>query len=218
MPILALLLAISTAVSALPATPEYVAAGDAAYTLDLEVDGYVNGRMPSDRLMTFDGCTLERDAAYMYALLIEAAQRDGVSLGWEDCYRSYNTQKSTYDRRCPVVETPVFEPDPVTGELVQTGSHSERVCSGPPIAKAGQSNHGWGRAVDFTDGRGVLNCTDSTFRWMQGNAHRFGWVHPGWAQCGKSTQEPWHWEYAGVTDPLLVGQGQLNPDLIKLIQ
>jgi hypothetical protein len=217
MPILAFLLAITTAVTALP-TPEYVPAGDEAYTLDLEVDGYVNGKMSSDRLMTFDGCTLERDAAYMYALLMEAAERDGVRVGFEDCYRSYNSQKASYDRRCPIVDTPVFGIDPLTGATVQVGQQSGRVCSGPPIAKAGNSNHGWGRAVDFTDGRGVLTCSDTTFRWLQGNAHRFGWVHPEWAQCGKPTQEPWHWEYAGVTDPLLVGQGQLNPDLLKLIQ
>ena len=150
--------------------------------------------------------------------IIEAAQRDGVSLGFEDCYRSYNTQKSTYDKRCPIVETPVFGPDLVTGELVQIGSHSERVCSGPPIAKAGRSNHGWGRAVDFTDGRGILNCTDSTFRWMQGNAHRFGWVHPDWAQCGKSSQEPWHWEFAGVTDPTLVRFVTIDPTLIPALE
>ena len=217
MPILALLLVISTAVAALP-TPEFVAAGDEAYTLDLEVDGYVNGAMDRSRLMTLEGCTLERDAAYMYALLMEAAERDGVRIGWEDCYRSYNAQASSYESRCPLTDTPVFGIDPLTGATVQTGSRSVRVCSGPPTARPGYSNHGWGRAVDFTDGRGVLNCTDSTFRWLQGNAYRFGWVHPEWANCGKSTQEPWHWEYAGVADSLLVGQGQLNPDLLKLIQ
>jgi LAS superfamily LD-carboxypeptidase LdcB len=106
----------------------------------------------------------------------------------------------------------------LTGLSVQVGITSERVCSGPPIAKAGHSNHGWGRAVDFTDGSGVLACADEAFLWMQGNAYRFGWVHPDWATCGKSTQEPWHWEFAGVTDPLLLGEGQLNPDLIKLIE
>jgi len=217
MPIFTILLVITTALAPL-STPEYVPAGKEAYTLDLEVDGYRNGRMPSDRLMTFNGCTLERDAAYMYALLMEAAERDGVRLGFEDCYRTYNSQKSSYDRRCPVVETPILGVDPLTGLTVEVGLSSARVCTGPPIAKAGSSNHGWGRAVDFSDGRGVLGCSDDAFRWMQGNAYRFGWVHPEWAQCGKSSQEPWHWEYAGVTDPLLVSQGQLNPDLLKLIE
>lgn len=217
MPIFALIFALTTAVAALP-TPEYVPANDEAYTLDLEVDGYVNGAMASDRLMSLEGCTLERDAAYMYALLMEAAERDGVRLSYEDCYRSYSSQAASYNSRCPVVETPVFGVDPLTGTTVQTGTSSARVCSGPPTARPGYSNHGWGRAVDFTDGSGVLGCSDETFRWMQGNAYRFGWVHPEWAECGKSTQEPWHWEYAGVTDPKLVGYSQLDPDLLKLIQ
>ncbi len=217
MPILALVLAITASFAVAP-EPEYVPAGTEALTADLELDGYVNGRMPSDRMMTREGCTLERDAAYMYALLMEAAERDDVRLGFEDCYRSYNSQKSSYDRRCPKTEIAIFETDPETGEQVQTGSKSTRVCSGPPIAKAGHSNHGWGRAVDFTDGRGVLTCTDAAFRWMQGNAYRFGWVHPDWAECGKTTAEPWHWEYAGVTDPTLVKYNNINPDLLNSVQ
>lgn len=213
----ALIFTISTAVAPLP-TSEYVPASDEAYTLDLEVDGYVNGKMPTDRLMTLEGCTLERDAAYMYALLMEAAEEDGVRLHYEDCYRSFNTQKASYDRRCPLIETPIFAVDPLTGAQIQTGATSARVCSGPPIARAGHSNHGWGRAVDFTDGSGILSCSDDAFRWLQGNAHRFGWVNPDWAHCGKSTQEPWHWEYAGVTNPILPGAGQLDPKLLEVVQ
>ena len=45
MPILALILTISTALAPTPSA-EYVPANDEAYTLDLEVDGYVNGSMP----------------------------------------------------------------------------------------------------------------------------------------------------------------------------
>jgi len=219
MPIAALLFSITAALAPL-STPEYVPANDEAYTLDLEVDGYVNGSMDSDRLMTFAGCTLERDAAYMYALLVEAAEEDGVPLGYEDCYRSYQTQARSYNSRCPVVETPIFAVDPLTGTSVQTGVKSARVCSGPPTARPGHSNHGWGRAVDFTDRNGVLGCGDATFRWMQGNAHRFGWVNPDWAHCGRATQEPWHWEYAGVTDPILPGFGgsQLDPKLLEVVQ
>jgi LAS superfamily LD-carboxypeptidase LdcB len=217
MPLLALILAVSSAVAVSP-VPEYVPAGDEAYTLDLEIDGYRNGGMSNDRLMTLAGCTLERDAAYMYALMMEAAAQDGVNLGFEDCYRSYSSQKSAYNRRCPVNDVPIYQDDPVTGEKLQTGTKSVRTCTGPPIARAGFSNHGWGRAVDFTDGNGVLSCTDSVFRWLQGNAHRFGWVNPRWAWCDRSTREPWHWEYAGVTTPALVGYNHLNQDLIKSIE
>jgi hypothetical protein len=217
MPLLALILAIAPAL-ALEPPPEYVPAGQEAATADLELSGYVNGRMPGDRMMTREGCTLERDAAYMYALLMEAAEVDGIYLGWEDCYRSFNTQRGAYDSRCPKTEVPTYGSDPLTGERVQTGSKTTRVCSGPPIAKAGHSNHGWGRAVDFTDGRGVLTCTDRAFRWLQGNAYRFGWVHPRWAWCDRPTREPWHWEYAGVTDPTLVGYGHIDEALIGVVE
>jgi len=198
--------------------PEYVPAGTEAYSLDLDVDGYVNGRMESDRLLSIRGCVLERDAAYLYALMLEAAEEDGISLGFVDCYRSYSQQKAAYERRCPIVETPLYSVDASTGEQVQTGVNRARECTGPPVAPAGASNHGWGRAIDFTDGRGVLTCYDEEFHWLKNNAHRFGWVHPAWASCGLESQEPWHWEWAGVTDPTLVAFVSIDPDLVPALE
>jgi hypothetical protein len=198
--------------------PEYVPAGSEAYTLDLELDGYVNGRMDPDRLMTVRGCTLERDAAYLYSLMLEAAEEDGVYLRHEDCYRTYNSQARAYERRCPVTEVAVHGVDPATGVKVQVGSRKERVCSGPPTAPAGKSNHGWGRAVDFRDRSGVLTCYDPEFHWLRNNAYRFGWVHPAWARCGEPTQEPWHWEYAGVSDPTLVPYVNIDPTLVPALE
>lgn len=198
--------------------PEYAPAGIEAYTLDLEVDGYANGRMDPARMMTVSGCTLERDAAYLFSLLMDAAREDGVHLGYEDCYRSYNQQAAAYERRCPVVETAVFGVDPETGEKVQTGTNRARECSGPPVAPAGRSNHGWGRAVDFAGRYSVLSCYDEAFHWLKLNGHRFGWVHPEWAHCGKASQEPWHWEFAGVTDPKLVKYVAIDPSLIPNLE
>lgn len=198
--------------------PEYYPAGDEAYSLDLELDGYVNGHMDPDRLLTVRGCTLERDAAYMYALMLEAAENDGIYLRFEDCYRSYNTQARAYESRCPVVRTPIYSVDSVTGEKVQIGTRSRRECTGPPTAPAGKSNHGWGRAIDFRDRSGVLTCYDEEFHWLKNNAYRFGWVHPPWAQCGLETQEPWHWEWAGVTDPTLVPFVNIDPALVPTLE
>jgi LAS superfamily LD-carboxypeptidase LdcB len=199
-------------------SPEYVAAGDVAYTLDLEVDGYVNGKMDPARLMTVEGCTLERDAAYLYSLMLAAADEDGIDLRHEDCYRTYKAQKAAYERRCPYVETAIMSKDPATGEQVQTGTRRARECTGPPVAPAGASNHGWGRAVDFANRSRVLSCYDDEFHWLKNNAHRFGWIHPDWAQCGRSTQEPWHWEFAGVTDPTLVEYVRIDPSLLPALE
>lgn len=190
-------------VGAVPARADYVPGGFAAYTEDLEEEGYVNGRMDSDRLMRAHGCLLERDAAYMFSLMVEAAEKDGIHLQGGDCYRSYNRQDSAWKSRCPLTPIEVRIIDPESGEE-GVGTRSVRVCSGPPTARAGHSNHGWGRAVDFTDRGRSLTCGNRDFLWLQANAHRFGWVHPPWAHCGMRTQEAWHWEYAGVVDANLV--------------
>lgn len=198
--------------------PDYAPAGDEAYTLDLELDGYRNGFMDADRLMTVNGCTLERDAAYTFSLMYEAAKIDGVRLEAESCYRSFYIQDAAYERRCPITDVPVYAESEVSGGKVQTGTRKVRVCSGPPTAPGGKSNHGWGRAVDFGDGRRILTCYDAEFEWLQLNAHRFGWVHPPWARCGMSTEEAWHWEFAGVTTPVLVDYASLDPALLDTVE
>jgi hypothetical protein len=198
--------------------PEYVPAGNEAYTLDLELDGYVNGRMDPARLMTVENCTLERDAAYLYSLMVSAAREDGIDLRHEDCYRTSDSQTRAYDSRCPYVDTPVFGVDETTGKKVQTGVRKVRECTGAPVAPAGASNHGWGRAVDFATPSRVFTCYDEEFHWMKNNAHRFGWIHPVWAQCGRATQEPWHWEFAGVTDPTLVEYVTIDPALVPALE
>jgi hypothetical protein len=201
------------------ADPEYQPAGDSAYTLDLELDGYINGKMHKDRLMTFRGCTLERDAAYMYALMWEAAKQDGITLRTTDCYRTFNRQDAAYNRRCPATDVPVYDTDPITGERWQIGVTSKRICTGPPTAEAGYSNHGWGRAIDFRTRRGrSLGCSSEEFHWLQSNSHRFGWVHPRWAWCDRDSREPWHFEYAGVTDPTLVGYVGISETLLNILE
>jgi hypothetical protein len=196
------------------ALPKYEPAGLEAYTLDLEVDGYVNGAMEQGRLMTVNHCTLERDAAYTYSLMVEAAAHDGIRLRHESCYRSYGQQARAYDRRCPITTIPLYATDETTGERVEAGTRKMRVCSGPITAPPGESNHGWGRAVDLRDERNVLTCYDEEFHWLKLNASRFGWVHPPWAHCGMPNQEPWHWEYAGVVDATLIQFTPLNPTFI----
>lgn len=60
----------------------------------------------------------------------------------------------------------------------------------------GKSEHGWGLALDLAS---MINVhTSAQHKWMDENAHRFGWVNPVWAQ--KSKFEPWHWEYAAMLD------------------
>jgi hypothetical protein len=214
--LLAVVVLLATVVA--PGLPKYQPAGSEAYTLDLEVDGYVNGAMESARLMTVSGCTLERDAAYTWSQMVEAAANDGIRLRHESCYRTYGQQSRAYNRRCPITEVPLYRTDAITGERVQDGTRRMRICSGPLTAPPGESNHGWGRAVDIKDRRNVLTCYDPEFHWLKVNASRFGWVHPPWAACGMRNQEPWHWEYAGVIDAALIRFTPLDPAFLATVE
>ncbi len=70
-------------------------------------------------------------------------------------------------------------------------------------APAGQSNHGWGLAVDVCPGddRGEHK------EWLDANGPAFGWASPWWAMTIK--WEPWHYEYTPGTEEL--GQIALTP-------
>lgn len=62
-------------------------------------------------------------------------------------------------------------------------------------ATPGRSQHGLARALDLCGG--VESFGTPQHRWMQGNAARFGFVLPSWAQVDGSRPEAWHWEWAG---------------------
>ncbi len=201
--VVAALLAVSVApAGAFMVEPDFQPITPEAFVDDLRQAGFRNGNMPSTRMIEVEGCLLERSAAYTLSLLLESARADGVTIYPLDCYRSFSSQASAYDRRCPVETEEVKSVDPETGEETVVAVKKSRNCSGPPTAAPGHSNHGWGRAVDFGTGRRALACSDVAFKWLQANGARFGWVHPGWAHCGRPGQEPWHWEWGGVTEAL----------------
>ncbi|MBW3606729.1 MAG: M15 family metallopeptidase [Actinobacteria bacterium] len=70
-----------------------------------------------------------------------------------------------------------------------------KTAKGYLAATPGRSNHGWGLALDLDTG----GWDGTAMRWLQANAHRFGWHHPDWARIDGSKPEHWHWEYGGTT-------------------
>ena len=55
-----------------------------------------------------------------------------------------------------------------------------------------RSNHGWGLAADISVG----GFGSPVYKWLEANAHKYGYVNPPWARPGGSKPEAWHWEYA----------------------
>lgn len=131
---------------------------------------FSNGRLPADALASVGdgGHRLAAPAAAAFSDLQAAAQRDGVTVGVTDSYRSFGGQVDVARRK---------------------GLYSQ----GGLAAQPGTSQHGWGLAVDLCGG--VQDFGSAAHAWMRAQAPAFGWVHPAWARADGSKPEAWHWEF-----------------------
>jgi LAS superfamily LD-carboxypeptidase LdcB len=117
---------------------------------------------------------LRCDAAAAFGQLDAAYRvRFGEPISITSSYRSYDNQvrlkQSWCDRgRCEMAATP------------------------------GNSNHGWGLALDL--GGGINDFGTPQHDWLQAHGPAYGWHHPPWARQGGGKEEPWHWEF-GSADP-----------------
>jgi D-alanyl-D-alanine carboxypeptidase len=117
--------------------------------------GPLSGMLPKSELALVPGmkdCYLNRPVAASMGALIVAAKKDGVTISPTDCYRDFAAQVATKKRK------------------------------GGLAARAGNSNHGWGRAADM--GEGTNGYTYPGYLWLKKNAWKFGWGHPLWAEPG----------------------------------
>lgn len=131
--------------------------------------GYTNGSIPQSALGAINAAGtlfLHPSAAAAFLDMQRHAAQDGVNISINQGYRTLAEQQTLYQKY-----------------LNGTGNLA---------AKPGTSNHGWGFALDIEVGSGPGN---RVYDWLAAHAHDYGWVHPSWAQPGKSTSEAWHWEW-----------------------
>jgi D-alanyl-D-alanine carboxypeptidase len=110
--------------------------------------------------------------------LLEDAEDDGIDLKVTSGYRSFGTQSSLK-----------------ASYLVQYGSGANTFS-----ADQGYSEHQLGTAVDFTSSEngGALNISfeeTEAFKWLEDNAHKYGFIM-SYPQGNTYYQyEPWHWRF-----------------------
>ena len=127
-----------------------------------------NGHLETHELVEVSGgwfgsAKLLPPAARAWESMRAAAAQDGIDLLAVDTYRSYE---------------------------VQAHAHGEYLAGRKDayVAPPGHSEHGYGLAVDVTNGSPV-GPGDPEWQWLTENATRFGW-HP-------ISNESWQWEYRG---------------------
>ena len=199
---LSILLAAGCAAASVVAAPRAGAAGSAITPTNrpTPLAGVENGYVGADRLISvIPGCRVSREAGPSLALLYRMAAGSNVGLGAEDCYR------------------------PVSGQLNSAASataNGNSACAATPSVypdgrPKGTSMHGWGKAVDFSEPRGITFSSPG-YRFLKAQAAAVGWNHPGWAEPGGSScPEQWHWEWVG--DGGTAGADPVRADVVALL-
>lgn len=172
-----------------------------------------NGRLPASSLATIPGTSrqIRADLVGAVAALRAAFQAHfGRPLTITDGYRPYAEQERIFRQRYTTSYARSAKIDHRTWQ----GMSWWRLRGYASASTPGQSNHGWGQAIDF--GSGVnASLTSPEHRWMLANAPRFGWTHPAWARRSPYL-EPWHWEgvpVAGYASNPVGGIGGALPNL-----
>jgi len=165
------------------------------------IPGATNGSLQAPDLVNVaSNCQAARDAAPSLGLLLATAREEGVQLGTEVCYRSEADQQSQVQ----------------TWTAAGNSACAAPVVSTPSGTPRDTSMHGWGKAADFSDAGGTVAFGSPGYRFLQANAGRFGWNHPGWAQPGGSAcPEAWHWEWVG--DGGVMGASPVRADVVGLM-
>ncbi len=124
------------------------------------------------QLAYVQGVPVNAQVAGQVSAMINAAAADGVSLRIGNSYRSVSHQIELRRKNCGSSYYAIYQ--------MSSGS-----CR-PPTAKPGQSQHQLGLAIDFS---GCSSRSSACYRWLAGNASRFGYYN--------LPSEPWHWSTSG---------------------
>lgn len=111
-------------------------------------------------------------------LLLEDADEEGLNLQILSGFRSFDTQTSLKERY-----------------TVTYGAGTANQFS----ADQGYSEHQLGTTVDFTTLSGSLSGFDNTaeFKWLEDNAHNYGFILSYPKDNIYYQYEPWHWRFVG---------------------
>jgi hypothetical protein len=160
----------------------------------------LNGRLADSSLATVPGTGIRVRAdlvAQTVALRAAFFHRFKKPLVLTDGYRPYSgdyyAQVETFLRRYTRTFTQGINISPKVFKDWNGVRYYQRAGTAM-AAVPGNSNHGWGKAIDFGSDVNVMGSEEH--RWMVTNAPRFGWTWPSW--WAKAAGEAWHFEAVPV--------------------
>ena len=149
-----------------------------------------NGQIPSSDLVDLSTPgRLHYTAADSYEDLRRAAGTTGTE-GSREAYRSLQDQEDLFEQNYQKNYCE-YEPGKVDKRGPWEGVYWYRKPGKSPTAVPGQSNHGWGKAVDWQNLGGYGSSSWERFADLA--------IPRGWSNAeGKANNEPWHWVFTGT--------------------
>ncbi|WP_456787869.1 D-alanyl-D-alanine carboxypeptidase family protein [Cellulomonas sp. P5_C5] len=173
-----------------------------------------NGAIPEDQLraLSTPGSLLPAAAASFEQLLREAAADGQPLTGTEaaiEAYRPLSQQVSLFTDRYQTAFCE-FKPGRVDRRVFGDVPHFRRPGQAA-AAVPGESNHGFGNAVDFQN---LGGDGGPGHRWMTEHAPAHGWSNDE----GMSVEEPHHWVFVADLDPLATEEeDDMTPEQERLL-
>ena len=159
----------------------------------------------------------EADKAFQ--AMSAAAQKQGITIKVVSSYRSFERQKSIWNRKFLRFKS----------QGIQDGGAIRKIIEYSTLP--GTSRHHWGTDIDIIDAgppqEGDVLLTQkfhdngpyNTLReWMETHAQDYGFLLPYTRDENRSgfKYEPWHYSYAPISIPMLTAYRKLN--ILKLLQ
>lgn len=180
------------------------------------LQGVENGKLPSSLLAEIGvpGALMERTAARAFRAMLAEMAKGGFVARQVGHYRTFQQQLNLFTSRYSESNLSTFSATPSQhrkqwNEATRHGFSSvywvKKLINGKYPATAatpGNSNHGWGLALDLAEEYDSDSAPDSIrsqwVTWLVNNAARYG-------ISAELQSEPWHWRYvAGDNIPAAV--------------
>lgn len=178
----------------------------APMTLPSSLRGVENGKLPADLLVKIGvgSARMERTAARAFIAMFAEARRAGFDIKHVGDYRPFEQQLNLFLSRYEPTSLSTYSVTPSSrrkkwDSAQKYGYNSiywvKRKINGSYPATAatpGNSNHGWGLALDIAEEYDNDSAPDPIrqvfVNWLCDNAHRYG-------ISAELQSEPWHWRY-----------------------
>ena len=183
----------------------------------------VKEKYTSDQLMGKESIKLYNQktplltiAGIAFQKMQKAALKDGIELKIISAYRSYDQQKSIWNRKFLTNKKAGLDPEDNIKKIIRYST------------LPGTSRHHWGTDVDLIDGskpqEGDVLISEKFHqngpyvilrKWMDQHADNFGFIRPYTNNSERKGfyYEPWHYSYAPIAIPML--KAYLTLDLKK---